>query len=276
MNLHKVIVRPGIRTSAAFGRLNFFQRDLFYGLLSAAHTKGGWFEADAALLRAALFAPCLGKVSERDVRDGLLKLREVGIVKLWTGRNGRAYGAVEKYQQRFAYGEVLPPEAHPPGDELPLDLFADEEPPEPDEIETPPPAAPDPKPKQKRRESEENARGAAPSTPTKVELQEDWIGRIARAWPGVNILAELDKAKRKWGTVDRARFEKHWLTNCGETVSFATVRTAAATEPEPEGWRAYLKDEYEGESWAESAALYAWGEMPANWRAKIARETASV
>lgn len=117
MMLHKVIVRPGIRTSEKFGRLSWFHRDLFYGLLNAVHGREGWFEENAILVRAALYAPCLGKVSERDVHDGLQKLREVGLIKLWTGRNGRRYGQLINYNQAFAYGEALPQGAESPDSE---------------------------------------------------------------------------------------------------------------------------------------------------------------
>lgn len=125
MTLHKVIVRPGIRTSEKFARLSWFHRDLFYGLLNSVQTREGWFEENATLVRAALYAPCLGKVSERDVNDGLQKLREVGLIKLWTGRNGRRYGQVINYNQAFAYGEALPQGAESPDSELPANKPAE-------------------------------------------------------------------------------------------------------------------------------------------------------
>jgi hypothetical protein len=140
MNLHKCILHPGIRTSDRFGRLSWFHRDLFYGLLNATH-KGGWFEANAGTLRAALYAPCLGKVPERDIQDGLLKLREVGLIKLWTGKNGRAYGAILNHRQKFDYGEQLPPGAEAPDDALALDFTAatgSEDPDPPPDPEPPP------------------------------------------------------------------------------------------------------------------------------------------
>lgn len=257
MNLHKVIVRPGIRTSEKFGALNFLYRDLFYGLLSAANQKSGWFEANPTVLRAALYAPCLGKVSERDLSDGLLKLREVRLIKLWTGKNGRAYGQIIKYEQAFDYGEALPADGHPPGDdELPLEAAA---------------------PMKKRIEGSgvEFARRAKRPAPTPVELQEDWLARLAGEWPGVNVLAELEAAKKKKaGKVERVWFETHWLPHVSPAVEFSGANGGKPVEPEPEAWRAYLKDNYEGEEWAETAALREWAELPAHWRAKIAREIA--
>lgn len=263
MNLHKVIVRPGIRTSERFARLNFFERDLFYGLLSVANTKAGWFENNATVLRAALFAPCLGKVSERDVKAGLLRLQEGRLIKLWTGKNGRAYGQINNYGQSFDYGDPLPPDAHPPDE---------------DELQLGQPDPPRSVPELKRDElkgggkAREARRPKAPPPPH--ELQEDWLARLATEWPGVNVLAELEAAKKKRGRVEREWFEKHWLPNVSATVDFKAGGTgrANAPEPEPEAWRVLLKDRHANESWAETAASYAWAEMPANFRARILRE----
>lgn len=266
MNLHTVQVRPGIRTSERFGRLGMGERDLFYGLLSAANQKEGWFEANATVLRCALYAPCLGKVSERDVKDGLLKLREVGLIKLWTGKNGRAYGQIVKYEQRFDYGAALPPDAHPPDDdELALT-----------------PADPVPIGKKSRDEGRgvEFARRARKPTPAPThELQEDWSARLAAAWPGINILAELEAAKKKkGGRVERDWFEAHWLPKVSPAVQFGGGGKAAPIEPEPEAWGVWLETEYPNNAYGKGGAKEgtAWAELPADVRAKIHREMTGV
>ena len=64
---------------------------------------------------------------------------------------------------------------------------------------------------------------------------------------------------------------KHWA-KCSPQGALAPVLAMA---PEPEAWRQFLKDKYEGESWAESAAAYSWETMPEGMRSKIAREIIS-
>lgn len=284
MNLHKVIVRPGIRTSEKFGRLNFFDRDLFYGLLSAGNgKKEGWFENNPTVLRAALFAPCLGKVSERDVKAGLLRLREGRLIKLWTGRNGRAYGQIINYGQSFDYGEPLPADAHPPDEsELALDVT---DPPEP----RPATARSEPN-RNEVRGGETNFARRPPAPPSLEaapiaqtpnpnhgeETQPEWIARLRVAWPAVDVTAELFKAERerrlKGKVVERQWFETNWLPNCSPAVELSGTVCSRNAVPEPEAWRAYLKEKYYGESWAESAGACEWKGLPVNWQVRIASE----
>lgn len=279
MNLHKVIVRPGIRTSERFGKLNFFERDMYYGLLNAGNGKDGWFEFNVTVLRAALFAPCLGKVSERDVKAGLLRLQEGRLIKLWTGKNGRAYGQIINYRQTFDYGEPLPPDAHPPpDDELPLGATTDP-PPRGElnrdelkggggEIENPP--AP-------------NCAGRRkPNAPIRTEEQPAWLARLQVEWPDLDITAEALKAERerrlKGKMLERQWFEDNWLPKCSPAVVNVTKgangssKEAEVVQPEPERWRVWLKDRYNGQGFGSDAERYEWPEMPGKWRAKILRE----
>lgn len=97
MILRAVIVYPELRGSAKFARLSWFHRDFFYGLLGVADPKGR-FEADIDLLRAALYAPILSKVSKRDVQDALAECHRVGLVELWVAADGRGCGEVVKWR----------------------------------------------------------------------------------------------------------------------------------------------------------------------------------
>lgn len=232
MNLHKCIVHPGIRTSERFARLNWFQRDLFYGLLSAAH-KGGWFENNAAALRAALFAPCLGKVSERDLKDGLLKLREVELIKLWTGRNGRAYGAIINYRQKFDYGEELPAEGKPAADE---ELFPREP--------GPPAASPPPAPPPNRIEVSVKAPPAPGPHPTDDDA---WLDGLAGAHAGIDVRAEFRKASKRYPLgFGRKFFEDEWLAKAERPIQlkpkaaapFVPAKAQTTMEKESEEVRA--------------------------------------
>lgn len=261
MTLRDCMLYAGIRTSRRFAGLTWFQRDFFYGLLHAAWPAGR-FEADVGVLRAALYAPMLLKVSPRDVQDALVKCRELGLVKLWTDDSGRGWGEVVNYRQhglkkRKRSDEEPPPEP-PPADDGP-ELFPKAGPP-PDQIEG-------------KKEGRGRAREARNPSPSQFELQEDWLARMQRAFPEANVLAELDKAKRKKGQVDRVWFEKSWLPNCGPAVEFATAKGALlVAEPEPEGWKVYLKDEYDGAGFGADAGNYDWPTMPPAWRTRIVRE----
>jgi hypothetical protein len=93
----------------------------------------------------------------------------------------------------------------------------------------------------------------------------------------LDVAAQLTLCKRYCDRnrkkMDRIYFER-WLANTGAEVTFEGQgpTPAGPMEPEPEAWKAYLKDRYEEEEWAATAALYTWGALPANWRHKIVRE----
>lgn len=228
-----------------------FERDLFYGLLSYAK-RGGWFEADARLLRAALYAPCLGKVSEREIQDGLRKMREVQMLKLWTGKNGRAYGSIVNYGQRYEYGEALPAEAHPPDDELPLGL-GDLEPP------------PSPPPQVEKSVSEtREARNAH----TK-ETDAQWRERLAGRYAGVDLASEIRSAERyvkrqrgESARLTRRYFEREWLPRCEGVVSAraASQLPSPSAEPELEGWREVIRDSVYGPGQPHEVSC--WAHLP--------------
>jgi hypothetical protein len=98
VTLRDRMVYAGLRTSRRFAELNrWIERDFFYGLLHVADDFGR-FEADVGMLRAVLFAPVLHKVSERDVASCLVRVHEVGLVKLYTV-GGRGYGKVLNFRQ---------------------------------------------------------------------------------------------------------------------------------------------------------------------------------
>jgi hypothetical protein len=272
MTLHSCIVRPGIRTSAKVARLSWFHRDFFHGLLAVGQGDEGWFEANETLLRAALYAPCLGKVSERDLRDGLRKLQEVGVIKLWTGRNGRGYGLIVNYRQKYSYGVALPKDAREPSDELPFEA-------QPPEVADPPPKpAPAINPANRVEGSGEET-APAPHGKKGSETQDAWLERLQREHAHVEVTAQF----RAWGVwcrrqnkrPDRYHFERQWLAQIGEAVELdghGRTPGAGPVQREPEAWRLYLKDRYEGEEWAETAQCMEWSALPPNWRGKISRE----
>lgn len=262
MTLRDCMLYAGIRTSQRFARLSWFERDFFYGLLHAAWPAGR-FESDVEILRAALYGPLLSKVSKRDVQNALVQCHEVGLIKLWTDDSGRGWGEVTKYRQtglrkRKSSDDADPPPIPPPDDGPGL-------------------WSPKPAP---QTEGKKEGRGTQATPAPKKESDADWRARLAKQYPHIDLDREFAQATkyqtRAGKKLDRLWFERHWLANIGEPVSFATAANgqAAPIEPEPEAWGVWLEEAYPGNVYAKGGSHEGtpWAELPATVRAKIARE----
>ena len=102
------MIRDGILSSRRVARLSFRDRWLYVGLLLRADDFG-LFEADAAILRGAVYPRDLGTVSERDCERGLGNIQQAELVKFYTV-NGTRYGALWNYGQRLKRKRM----SHPP------------------------------------------------------------------------------------------------------------------------------------------------------------------
>jgi hypothetical protein len=263
MPLREVLVRPGIIDSERVCALPLACQLFFRNLMHCCDGKAR-FPADAAELRAALYwrTPA---VTSPHIEVWLQKCAQARLVKLYT-RDGKKYGEVENYGQRDTARKAIYP---PPPGQVEMNLDAD------------------PPPKKRKKnlnriegEGEPAPEGATPPAPVNfamAESEQAWIARLRTQWPGINIERELGNAtanrQRAGKTLERGWFEKHWLPNVTPTVSFATGTAvpAAPISAEPEAWRAWLKENYYGESWAQSAAAYPWEMLPTNYRSKIER-----
>lgn len=267
MILRDCMVYGGIQTSRRVARLNWFQQVFFRSVFHVCDDYGR-FEADAGMLRTVLFAPQLGKVPERDVKDALLRCAEqdVGLVKLYAVR-GRGYGKVVNYRQ----DGLRKRRALYPGED-------DQD--EPDLFTSSPPSTADPPSRKKERRKEgARARGAAPApAPACIdeETESKWIARLEAKRPDVHIREQLMLAladrRKKGRALERLWFENSWLKNCSRTYngpSTAKAVQGVADITEPEAWRAHLKDEHEGEDWAERAASYPWESLPRQIQERI-------
>lgn len=277
MILRDCLVRGGIvdsvRVCALKPATQLFFRNILHVCDGAAR-----FDADADRLRTVLYGRVLSRVSRGDVARWMVECHQAGLIKLYT-RDGRGYGRVVNYGQRDTKRKVLYPGEERDG------LFATGSPGE--ESGDPPrshqgeagffaPADPD------LNRIEGKGRGAKrPAPKIQPETQEAWLARLRTAHPHLDLDAQLRAAKRycdkQLKKLDRKFFEEVWLANIGEEVTFPDhsqggTAPGGLMEPEPEGWQKYLQDEYEGETWAETAALYPWSGLPENWRRKIARE----
>lgn len=249
--LNDRMVYAGIRTSRRFARLSWFHRDFFYGLLNAAD-ECGRFENDADVLRAALYAPLLSRVSKRDVQGAVIACHQAGLVKLWTGVDGRGYGEVVNYRQtglKRRRSNIPPPQGAPPEP----GLFGD---------------GTDEEKEEKRRKGGGRAERAMPPAPDfLVESLEDWLARLRAQWPGVDVPAEVaaaEKAKAKQGRkLEREWFERHWLPKCSPVVSAGELPWPGAESqelPEPEGWREVIAQSVYGPGGQHEART--WGDLP--------------
>lgn len=121
---------------------------LFFLKIGNVTDGAGRFEADAAMLRAALYPKELHKVSERDVKGMMEQIHTAGLVRLYT-RAGKGFGEVTIYKQLDSKRKVRFP--GPDAGEL---NFAMEGPspaePGPPEVS---PVAARPRPEMKRNES---------------------------------------------------------------------------------------------------------------------------
>lgn len=276
MNLSDRMVYAGIRTSRRFAQLGWMQRDFFYGLLNVADALGR-FEADVEVLRAALYAPILSKVSKRDVQGALVACQRAGLVKLWTGVDGRGYGEVVNYRQtglRNRKSDIPPPDA-PDAGALPGLMEATADPPDPP---TPPAFA-----RRAKRRKEENgvcvARGArhgreAPEHTHTALTLETIPADLADRWPGIDLRAALRRAeayvRQQRGPSARVAldwFEDHWLPK--EPVSLATPAAPAAEDPAPEGWQAVIAETQYGPGGA--FETHQWAALPEHVREHVRR-----
>ena len=251
--LRPVLVRDGVMHSDKLCRMDPVIQLFFRNLLHACDGADR-FNADVDDLRLDLYRKSLDRVKRHHVQKWLLACRDARVIELYT-RSGKPFGRVLNYGQRDKKRKVIHPA---PDDEAELPLLGGDDPP--------------PKPKPLKKEvnrREERGREA----PDLTLSDSEWLDGLAAAYPHIDVRDELVRCVKKKVHVDRAYFENHWLKPMGKPI-LLHAGTAAQTilETEPEAWRMYLKDKYENESWAESAAAYAWAEMPANWRAKIARE----
>lgn len=281
MILREALVFPGILGSKKVCSMKPHAQ-LFYRNLMHACDGAGVFENDPKELCAYLYPTARDRVTKETVGRWLLECHQAGLITFHTDDNGRALGKFVTWLQRdtgrkrrYHNGETNPGEL----DEL---FTSDPEKTHSAELSktaTGPPSEVNRKGREgKGKAPEAPARPAAPAPASNdIETESDWRKRLVLAWPNVDLNRELTAAaedRRKRGKkLERAWFERHWLPNWSPTVNLDAHPTAAtAIDPEPEGWRVYLKDRYDGEDWAYTAGLMAWAALPVAYRKRIARE----
>ena len=258
--MRDVLVRPGMIDSERVCALPIACQLFFRNLLHCCDGRG-LFPADAAELRAALYrrAP---RVSNPHVEAWLTQCHQARLVKLYT-RGGKAYGEVLHFGQRDLKRRHLYP---PPDDEEP-ELFT-----------TGPPLKSMKEGKGREGKAPEAPPQAAPAPP--ILSDSDWSQQLVAAWPSLHVYDEIARAsidrQKKGKRLERAWFEKYWLPKCSPVIKLDAAQPARRTVAEPEGWRVYLKDQYENESWAESAGAMDWIAMPRHWQEQIVREMKGV
>lgn len=271
MRLRDRMIYCAIVTSGMKLRLKPHLREFYRDLLHVCDDYGR-FEANASLLRGALFTPILKCVSERDVEGYLRQLAapENADIKLYTVK-GRRYGKITKWRQTGLRKLVAD---YPPEDG------------EPESVSTKPPPLPDQS--EGKKEGGEGAKSAAILAPAnKVhhklvkaprETEEQWRARLTTEYPTVNIAKELERARIRQGkqgkTLERRWFEQHWLINVSETVSLEPVANATPVEGEPDGWRDWLEENCPGSVYCIGGReeKRPWSQLSAAVRERISSE----
>lgn len=233
--------------------------------------KNGRFKANAAVIRMALYVHERGRVSEKDVKGWLEKIRSTGLIRLWT-QSGCEIGEISIWKQKLTYGKSIY-EDEPEQAEMPL--LAD---PPPKRRKTPAIG----RIEEKRIEGE-GARGAPRQPPAPIlgiavsSDPEAAVDALCQRWPGIDVRRELAKAlarKRKTegasSVVDLAWFERYWLPGCGPGwggVSAAQTTQQDDQDDGPEGWREILKAAYPGNIVTKEGRP--WADVPENIKAEL-------
>lgn len=93
------ILREGILTSAAVGRLGWAE-EVFYRRLHSVVDDFGRYYADAGLLRAACYPRQLNKVSDSDIGKWLRACVDAALVRVYPAEDGEQYLEVVKFGQQ--------------------------------------------------------------------------------------------------------------------------------------------------------------------------------
>lgn len=239
---------------------------------------GGVYYADPLLVRAAIWPT--KSLRTTDVSRVLDELGRAGLIARWTHGDG---GPLPVPAALSATVDVRHP---PPLSEPPFDPDSGEALLGSGRTRRPEQEAPPARKKKKRREGG-GARGAAPAPAPRgyadaagaaPETTEQWLARLAREWPGVDVRAEADKAarrkEREGGRLERVWFERHWLPGCSDTVDRAELRKAGRqAEPEqadaPDGWREAIADTNYGPGGA--FEVQTWAELPEHVKKEFVR-----
>jgi hypothetical protein len=110
---------------------------------------------------------------------------------------------------------------------------------------------------------------ASPAAQEQAEESDaEWLDRLAREWPRLDVLAEVEAAKRKNPNgFDRPWFESRWLPRANPRIA-AAPRPASASLvkplalPEPDGWRDELAESQFGPGGV--FEVRTWAELPAD------------
>lgn len=302
------IIREGWLDSETIDQLSAEDERFFLRLCLKADDYGR-FSANPFLLKSALY-PLKDDVRTTDVSRWLAACEKAGLVRCYT-HGHKPYLEIFKFGQRTRAESSKYPEPPAQADtaQLPGISLTDaaRKPAHARQLTDRCPTGDGPPRTESETKSESNLRppgkaGGKSATATRwgpnhplfdalaraegsdpMQLTESHAGRIRKALSeivdavpaGTNIADEIAARAGQYKRVMPAgtRLTAMALAiNWGKCVPPATAAAVSASLPEPEAWRQHLKDNYSGESWAESAAAYAWAEMPAQWREKIARE----
>lgn len=275
MNLRDCLVRHGIVDSPRLCALPLAVQ-IFYRNILHACDGAGRFRADADDLRLTLYRCALDRVTRRHITSWLQSLHHAGLVRLYTGPDGKGYCEVLNYGQRDKNRRVIhpapdadrlnfesPATADPPGDSPP-DEVNGREVSVPAEIPAPPPPTPSAAPTHTHTDSPGKKRSHEETLASALE-------RLRRKFPGLDLEAEIARAeayvRQQRGPTAKLSlyfFEEKWLPKEGGPTLTATAKIAKIPG-EPEYWRELLNEEYPDSVYSRGGEKEgtAWKDLPA-------------
>lgn len=252
------LLKVGLCSSEKIGGVSVFAEHIFVRLLLATCPLGRCpWDPDWIRTHALPNRPRTRPTAIAEALDALLSAR---LIARYHAPDGTPYLLIPNHGQRFKFA-VRSPWPAPPDD---------------------PPAESTEEDLKRRGEGAPKARDTSPtpSVPTalpiastlQVESDAEWLDRVQREWPDVDVSAQLSKAHQKRrGDVERGWFEKSWLPH----VTPTTLRPAAHNRlaPEPTRWREILEELYPGN--AINRDETGWSTIPDSIRSEITTAIAS-
>lgn len=216
------LLKDGLRTSAKIGGVPEFAELLFVRLLLATCHLGRCPWSPDWIRTTALSNRPRKRLTE--IAAALETLRRAHLVARYTAHDGTAYLLIPNHGQRLKHAVRSPWPAPPAG---PADADGQTFMAMPGDF--PIAAQPPPAGIGKRPKAPGGGVRPPPFSSTSSESEADWLDRLRREWPAVDVAAELREAMRKKPRgVERDWFEEHWLPKCSVKVGAQAKALTAA------------------------------------------------
>jgi hypothetical protein len=232
------LLKDGLRTSDKIGGVSVFAELLFVRLILATcgHGRCPW-NPDWILMHALPNRP---RTRPTAIAEALKALLSARLIARYHAPDGTAYVTIPNHGQRFKHA-VRSPWPAPPGgppDAEGQEFFGFEDRREEKGGKARQARETDPLPRMP---------AAFPNAPATIaagaESDAEWIARLQRKFPDIDIAKQLAKAhKKRPGDVERDWFERSWLPNVSQQAPAPEFNARKSSASEPAGdWREAAK-----------------------------------